>query len=596
MNIPRQRWFKPFVILMVLGGVMLGLSFIPFESMYRFLSQFEADRSFDSLREPVYQTMTAVLRLLGMLSALLAALTAGFRERVNNLLEALARSRSMYSLRRDISAVWHDFWKVRENVWLTVGIGAVTAIGFALRFVHLSDPIAYDEAYSYLYYAARPLRYIVTDYSAPNNHILNSLLMALSTHLLGNQPWVVRLPAFLAGVLCIPATYAAGRGLYDRRIGLIGAALAAVSPILISYSTNARGYSLTCLFTLILLAAAAYLRRHNSPVVWSLFIVCAVLGLYAVPVMLYPIGAVAAWMLVYGIRGETRPVYQKTFLWHLIGAGIGIGLLTALVYSPVILFGTGYRSIISNGVVSPQSWADFTENIVVKSLKIWEDWNLDLFPFSGWILGGGFILSFLTHRRVSNTKIHFAVPALVWIALIVVLQRVTPWTRVWQFLLIFLFIWAAAGWVGLAELLPGKRTPVVITVIALVLSLALPMSKLIPVLSDPQVFERETGPEEDAADYLKDHLEKDQMIVAAVPENIEVMYYLSEYGIPMTRLYNEDKKVEFTQAVVITSDRYGQTVESVLQRHQLESRLDTAQAELVFQAKQVSVYKVNLLP
>lgn len=596
MNKSPQRWKCLALILILLSLILLGMAFLPFESVYRFLSQFEADGSFDSLREPVYQTLTLVFRIFAVAGLALAALTIGYRDRVNIGLNDLLQQGKDYSLREDLGNVWAALRPQRGAYWFAAGIGIVTLIGFILRLAQISGNIAYDEAYSFLYYASRSLRYIVTDYSAPNNHILNSLLMSLSWHLWGNQPWIIRLPAFIAGVGCIPAVYLAGRGLYNRSVGLLSAGLVAVSPILISYSTNARGYSLTCLFTLLILAAAAYLRRQNSLVVWVGFVICSILGFYAVPVMLYPFGAVLAWMVVDALTRETRPEHKKIYLRRLAIAIIAIGLTTLLLYSPVIIFGTGYRSIIVNGVVAPQSWNDFTENLMVKSVKIWDDWNTDLFPFSGVILCIGFLFSFLFHFKSSKGKIHFGIPAIIWILAIITIQRVTPWTRVWQFLLIFLFIWASAGWVDLFSLIPRQKFARWGMAAILIIAIGLPGLNLTLALKDPALFHHGPGPEKEAAMYLQDRLTSDDVVVAGSPENVEVMYYLSQYGYPMTRLYNKDRIIKFTQAFVLASEKYNQTLESITQRNGLDGLLDLSKARLEYQARQLSIYLLHKQP
>lgn len=592
MSQKKESWRKLAGGLFSLAVLFAGLSFIPFSGLYHFLSQFEADGSFDSLREPVYQTLVAISRILSLLLILTAGWVILGKARVDAWFENWAN----YSLRADFAAIWKDLWKIKENPIFSSGILLVTLLGIFLRVVHLSDPIAYDEAYSYLYYASRPLRYIITDYSAPNNHILNSLLMALATHLLGNQPWVIRLPAFLAGCLCVPAVYLAARGLYNRRAGILASGLTAISPILISYSVNARGYSLTCLFTLMILAAAAYLRKRDSFLVWLVFVLGSVLGLYTIPVMIYPLGAVITWMVALILWGDTGSVPPKKYFVHLLSACFFIGLLTLLLYTPVITLGTGIRSIISNGVVEPQTWAEFSENVFVKSQKIWEDWNTDLFPFSSEILAAGFFLSLVTHARVSKARVPFSIPALLWIVTIVVIQRVTPWTRVWQFLLIFLFIWASAGWVGWVDWIVGKKLQSSVSIALILVAFCLPALKTIQLFSDPQELNREESPEKQVAQYLKGNLGGDQVIIAAVPENVEIMYYLSMDGIPMSRLYNEDRPVKFNQAFVIVSNRYGQTFASVLSRHKLENQIDLESAKSIFQAKQLEVYQLNASP
>src|SRR5690349_13254008 len=86
-------------------------------------------------------------------------------------------------------------------------LGGLTLIGLLLRLPDLNKYIAYDEAYTFIHFASRPFKHILADYSAPNNHIFHTLLMGVSYRLFGAAAWALRLPAFIAGALMIPAMF-----------------------------------------------------------------------------------------------------------------------------------------------------------------------------------------------------------------------------------------------------------------------------------------------------------------------------------------------------------------------------------------------------
>src|SRR5919201_6998039 len=90
---------------------------------------------------------------------------------------------------------------------------AVTLAGAGLRAAYLSQPMRYDEAFTWLAYASRPLAQGLSRYDYPNNHLLHTLLVHLAAAAFGNRPWVLRLPAYLAGVVLIPASWWAVRAL-----------------------------------------------------------------------------------------------------------------------------------------------------------------------------------------------------------------------------------------------------------------------------------------------------------------------------------------------------------------------------------------------
>src|SRR3954468_23202838 len=111
----------------------------------------------------------------------------------------------------------------------TAALIAIVVAGIAVRLGSLSRPMQLDEAYTYNEYAVKPVLDGLSWYTLPNNHLLNTLLVHVSTMLLGNDRWTVRLPAFVAGVLLIPATFAMVARLCGRPEGLVAAALVASS-------------------------------------------------------------------------------------------------------------------------------------------------------------------------------------------------------------------------------------------------------------------------------------------------------------------------------------------------------------------------------
>ena len=70
----------------------------------------------------------------------------------------------------------------------------------------------------------------------------------------------------------IPALYALARELYDRRTGLIAAAFAAVSPVLIWYSQEVRMYEFAALFGLLALLTQLRAIRNGTMLNWAAYI------------------------------------------------------------------------------------------------------------------------------------------------------------------------------------------------------------------------------------------------------------------------------------------------------------------------------------
>ncbi|MBV8944013.1 MAG: glycosyltransferase family 39 protein [Solirubrobacterales bacterium] len=124
----------------------------------------------------------------------------------------------------------------------------------------------------------------------------------------------------LAGVAMIPVVYGAGAKLVSRRAGLIAAAFAACSPVLIWYSQEARSYQLLGLLSaLSLLAFAHALRSPTRGALAAWMIACAL----ALATHYYAVLAVvpeAIWLLA--VHSRRRPVQIAFAVVGLCGLGL----------------------------------------------------------------------------------------------------------------------------------------------------------------------------------------------------------------------------------------------------------------------------------
>src|SRR5690606_37799725 len=104
-------------------------------------------------------------------------------------------------------------------------MAAVAVIGLFISISYLGVPMRYDEAYTFNEYATRSPYDAVSLYTFPNNHLFHTLLVHVAVRLFGDSPRVVRLPALLASLALIPATYGMVRRLADPRAAALAAAL-----------------------------------------------------------------------------------------------------------------------------------------------------------------------------------------------------------------------------------------------------------------------------------------------------------------------------------------------------------------------------------
>src|SRR5262245_2123319 len=223
--------------------------------------------------------------------------------------------------------------------------------------MYLGQPMRYDESITYLLFVRRPWADALSLYTYPNNHVFHTLLAKASVTVFGDAPWAIRLPAFLAGVLVVPATYAAARALYGARAALVAAAIVAASGALTLYATNARGYSLVVLAFLLLVVIGARLLNGGPSSLWFTFAVVAALGLWTVPTMMYPLGTVAVWLAL------SLLIDRRTGELRRLGTALGVtAALTILAYWPVITR-EGVGAITRNRFVASTGWFEFFEQL-----------------------------------------------------------------------------------------------------------------------------------------------------------------------------------------------------------------------------------------
>ncbi len=242
-----------------------------------------------------------------------------------------------------------------------VGVASATLAGAILRLWRLGHPIEFDEATTAVFFATRTLLDAVTDYTQPNNHVLYSVLARISTWVFGSGVYGLRLPAFVAGVLLIPASAWMARRFLPPLGTVATAFLVALWPALVVYGSLARGYSLATL--LIVLAMGVASRGGVEWLRTRLLIVAGLLALAAwvVPVALMGSVTVGVWVLIDPGAGVGRARAAKVTQLAAVTVLMLVGL-----YGPIWLI-QGWGPLLSNphvvaqalSAMGPDLWAEF---------------------------------------------------------------------------------------------------------------------------------------------------------------------------------------------------------------------------------------------
>ncbi len=560
----RLIWQILITLCLASGLGALIFSFLSFEPARSLADLLARDGSLDSFTQPLFSRLLLPLRLAGFLllafGAFLWARPLQWQAFLSRLPELCQATITRYLV--DTRATFANLSIRVHERRLLFSLFGLTVFAFLARVFFINAPMQHDEAYNFSVFAIEPLRNALSDYHYPNNHLLNTLLMHITFRLFGAVDWAVRLPAFSAGVLLAPAGYLLARRLYNQEAALLAGAAIAASPVLIAYSVNARGYSLVALFSLLAFGLAVILRKHANTFLWSLLAATCALGMYAVPVFLYPAGVIFTWLGCVWLFKAHGPQYSRaSFLAAAVSTGLASGLLSLLFYLPVIR-ASGLDAVTANPWVTPVARDLFWPTLLSRLPEIWAEWTQDVSAPVSLLALAGFALSMVYYKKSSSERVPLQA-GLLFIPLMLLLQRPNPWPKLWLFLVPFLLIWAAGGLVfGLQALHKTFKTRVSIVTTGVVLLIgSLLLASLQYSLNTYPRMRPQSGAVEQAARYLRQHLQEGQLVVVTAIDDAPFWYYALKYDIPRDALRRDRA---FQSAYVLVNRSLGQSLESVI--------------------------------
>lgn len=426
---------------------------------------------------------------------------------------------------------------------------AIFAFGVWSRLWFIHVPMDYDEAYSFLNFARRSWIEAISDYNTTNNHVLNTFCMHWCYRIFGQQDWALRLPVLFAGIATITLAGVWAGMRFGRDVGLTTMALVAASPLLVYYSTNARGYLYLTAAALVFDICIAHISvdgRYSRSA--SLVAAVAVaLGLAAMPNAIYAIAATLLWSLPATFRAGNRP---KAFT--IIGASLFGGLLACAIYFPAFVF-RGFQAF-EHRFVQPlpaQEWFVATPTAWLAAVASWcqgpvamsHPWlirnDLQLRTVAGdlavvwpWIAVACVGL-FIGLRNSTNRIWLLAFP--VATLAIMGLQRVAPPIRLFLFLAPWFFVLVAIGLTSIVRIL---RVPSRIALASAAAFFALSAAYFVsvPVAFDP-ADRAVVMSVPDVVDWIamEDGQRKlsHSSAIVPLPCDVPALYYAAKIGLPL---------------------------------------------------------------
>jgi hypothetical protein len=598
-------WYVLVLFLGLAGLAGVVFSLVPYAGLKSFLDTLASDGDFARLTPQLSRALHLPV-LVGGCLMLLACALAVWETRLSRNLVAFGLG-ILWSLAvrlvRDIPRFFSSMFRTRLPAWELAVLLVITGIGLVGRLLFIERGVQYDEAYTYIEFARHSFKHVITDYHHPNNHVLHTLLVHFSTRLFGGALWAIRLPAFTAGLLILPAVYLLGRKMFRPWIGLAAAGLLAVAPVMISYSVNARGYTLIALFTLLLFLLADFARAEKNLAAWSLMILVTALGFYTIPIMLYPFGIVFAWLALAGLLREINGSYGgwKGWLRFLAGYGFLSALLSVFLYSPIFR-AKGILNVFNHDpIVRSLSLAEFFSFLPLRTFDIQVEWltgSLPVWLVTAFLVGAG--LSIFLQKRIGRSRVNIPLAALLFAIPTLLVQRPLILPRVWFFLLPLVVLTGLAGWSALLALIPGKpplRSRFLDAALVLVLAIALWNGGRYLTAAWQNPAGRYFAASDAAAlvtRHIKETLWDGDVVVVPQLYDARYWYYFDYYQIPLRHI-RDVKRQHFTRVLVIAATSSERTAEEIVRESGPDLgflRMDTQQE--TFRAGEFIV--VQILP
>ncbi|MEM8702414.1 MAG: glycosyltransferase family 39 protein [Pseudomonadota bacterium] len=245
----------------------------------------------------------------------------------------------------------------------------------ALRLTDLDrTSIWYDEAVSWSQ-SNGTLSALLASVASDNYPPLHNIILWLTIPVIGDSETALRLPSAVLGVAAVLLTYLVGKELAGRVPGLTAAALLALSPFHIWYSTEARMYALQAAFGVVYLLATLKVLKAPSALWLTLLAVSGALFLYSHVYAILTFASVGIVCAVLTARGlvSGHPLGRS----HALHACLAMGIST-LVFLPWLYL----LAVRANSVAEAGFWIAFPNVQFLKTLIFGITGSLALF----WLL------------------------------------------------------------------------------------------------------------------------------------------------------------------------------------------------------------------
>jgi len=312
-------------------------------------------------------------------------------------------------------------------------------------------PVYIDEASTYNDFTSKGFCTSITQYPAPNNHVLFSIISNIFNYLPLEPLVKLRLPNLLIGLASSVIMYLLLKKKFNHKVAVLPHLLFSFSYTVTFYSVFARGYMLIIFFTLVCYWSIERFqeKEYNKKYLW-IYSLSTILGFYTIPIFLFVSASFVLYLLYLFYS-------QKNILKQLVAYHFFIAIITIMLYSPIIYY-NGLDAIINN---------EFTRKLNFKEVFVYVlNHGCDIYDKLIGIRSRYFIIAFMLtllvlYKISSDYKIRsMLIFSMLFFALplfFMLFQKVIPGIRTWSYLIIPLALGIA---VVLSYLLSKKNVSI----------------------------------------------------------------------------------------------------------------------------------------
>lgn len=296
-------------------------------------------------------------------------------------------------------------------------------------YLMLEYPFNIDELFSYHYLVDRGFAVSVFYYPGPNNHILYTLICNLFDLGSIRPEFVMKLPAFLIGMLLVFTSFIISLRYFKFNMALVVTVLLALSYQVNYYSITGRGYVLMLLFFILALHFSYDKLFGDNRRAEVMAIQCLSLGFYTIPVFLLPAVSLFLFLLlnILTVNDKKRGI-RLIVLFRIYSIA---ALIIILLYLPVVLL-NGIKALAGNSWIagSMDGQIHSAGNYFMGLGDFLVDYPNGIY-FVGLLLGGIIVTCLLQKKTTALLiLIAFVIPPV-----ILILVGFQPFFRVWIYLI-----------------------------------------------------------------------------------------------------------------------------------------------------------------